>query len=69
MSKNQKNGGKQASAQRHAEGEHGQKTTDFLRKQHAEQTGAAAAGSVPARDPAEGGEREERQASGKSKGF
>lgn len=53
MSKNKKNGGNQASAQRHAEGEHGQKTTDFLRKQHAEQTGAAASASNPVHDPAE----------------
>ncbi len=66
MSKNKKNGGNQAAAQRHAEGEHGQKTTDFLRRQHAEQTGAAASASGAARDSAE--IRKHEPASAKRKG-
>ena len=66
MSKNKKNGGNQAAAQRHAEGEHGQKTTDFLRRQHAEQTGAAGSASGAARDSEEIRKRE--PASPKRKG-
>lgn len=53
MSKNKKNGGNQAPAQQHAEGQHGQKTTAFLRQQHAEQTGSAAARSGPRHNPEE----------------
>lgn len=52
MSRNKKNGGNQAPAQRHAEGQHGQKTIDFLRQQHVRRSGAAA----------------ERQAAAKRKG-
>ena len=53
MSKNKKNGGNQAPAQRHAEGQHGQKTTDFLRKQHAAGSAVAPDDSGPGHDPAE----------------
>lgn len=53
MSKNKKNGGKQAPAQRHAEGQHGQKTTEFLRAQRAEHSGAQGQDSGPRHDPAE----------------
>lgn len=53
MSKNKKNGGNQAPAQQHAEGQHGQKTTNFLRQQHVEASGAASKGSGPAHDPDE----------------
>lgn len=53
MSKNKKNGGNQASAQRHAEGEHGQKTLDFLRRQHVEQSGAISKGAGPRYEPAD----------------
>lgn len=51
MSKNKRNGGTQAPAQRHAEGQHGQKTTDFLRQQHVQRSGAAAERSGPRFDP------------------
>jgi len=53
MSKNKKNGGNQASAQQHAEGQHGKKTIDFLRKQHVEQSGTASKDFGPRHDPAE----------------
>lgn len=53
MSKNKKNGGNQASAQRHAEGQHGQKTINFLRKQHTERGGSSAEEAGPRHDPAE----------------
>ena len=53
MSKNKRNGGAQAPAQRHAEGQHGQKTMDFLRKQHVEQSGSAAKSAGPQHDPAD----------------
>ncbi len=53
MSKNKKNGGNQAPAQRHAEGQHGQKTTEFLRKQHVERNGTSSEASGPRHDPAE----------------
>ena len=61
MSKNKRNGGTQAPAQRHAEGQHGQKTTDFLRKQHAEGGASPAGESAPRPDAAE------RQSGGKRK--
>lgn len=50
MSKNRKNRGEQAPAQQHAERQHGGKTVDFLRKQHAQQSGSAAE-SGPSHDP------------------
>ncbi len=53
MSKNKRNGGTQAPAQRHAEGQHGQKTIEFLRKQHVNQSGAGAKRAGPQYDPAE----------------
>ena len=53
MSKNKRNGGRQAPAQQHAEGQHGRKTIEFLRKQHAEQSGSSAADKGPRHDPAE----------------
>ena len=53
MSKNKRNGGAQAPAQRHAEGQHGQKTMDFLRKQPLEQSGTAAKSAGPQYDPAD----------------
>lgn len=53
MSKNKKNNGSQLPAQQHAEGQHGQKTVNFLQQQHAERSGSASA---------------ERQASAKRKG-
>ena len=53
MSKNKKNGGNQAPAQRHAEGQHGQKTINFLQKQHAERSGSASKGAGPRHDEAE----------------
>ena len=53
MSKNKKNGGNQAPGQRHAEGQHGQKTIDFLRRQHVEQSGTAAKRSGPQYDSAD----------------
>lgn len=53
MSKNKKNQGNQASAQRHAEGQHGQKTMEFLRAQHVEQSGASAQSAGPEHDPGE----------------
>ena len=53
MSKNKKNGGKQAPAQRHAEGQHGQKTINFLREQHAERGEPASGNSGPRYDPDE----------------
>lgn len=52
MSKNKKNGGNQAPAQRHAEGQHGQKTTEFLRRQHVERS-AATSRFGPRHDPAD----------------
>jgi hypothetical protein len=53
MSKNKRNGGNQAPAQQHAEGQHGRKTIEFLRKQHVEQSGAAAKRAGPQYDPAD----------------
>lgn len=53
MSKNRKNGGNQAPAQQHAEGQHGQKTTDFLRQQQAAQSGRASEDTGPRHDPRE----------------
>lgn len=53
MSKNKRNGGAQAPAQRHAEGQHGQKTIEFLRRQHVEQSSATAKASGPRYDPAD----------------
>ena len=53
MSKNKRNGGHQAPAQQHAEGQHGRKTTEFLRRQHVEQSGSASTGAEPRHDPAE----------------
>lgn len=52
MSKNKKNGGKQAPAQRHAEGQHGQKTISFLRQQHVERSGSASGNAGPVHDEA-----------------
>lgn len=51
MSKNKKNGGKQAPAQQHAEGQHGRKTIEFLRKQHVERSGSSASRAGPVHDP------------------
>lgn len=62
MSKNRRNGGVQAPAQRHAEGQHGQKTMDFLRKQHIERSGSSGDEADPPQDAAE------RQANAKRKG-
>lgn len=53
MSKNKRNGGHQAPAQQHAEGQHGRKTIEFLRKQHAERSGSSSADKGPRHDPAE----------------
>lgn len=53
MSKNKKNSGKQPPAQTHAEGQHGRKTIDFLRKQHAERSTPESADKGPQHDPAE----------------
>ena len=53
MSKNKKNNGNQAPAQRHAEGQHGQKTTNFLAQQHTQQSGSASKGDGPQHDEAE----------------
>ena len=53
MSKNKKNQGDQAPAQRHAEGQHGQKTINFLQKQHVEQSGKASDEYGPEHDPLE----------------
>lgn len=51
MSKNKRNGGQQAPAQRHAEGQHGRKTIEFLRKQHVERSGSGSADAGPRHDP------------------
>ena len=53
MSKNKKNNGNQAPAQQHAEGQHGQKTIDFLRKQHVEKSGTASKDTGPQHDDAD----------------
>ena len=53
MSKNKKNGGKQAPAQPHAEGQHGAKTIDFLRKQHVAQSANGEEQKGPRHDPRE----------------
>lgn len=53
MSKNKRNGGNQAPAQQHAEGQHGRKTIEFLRKQHMERSGSAGADPGPRYDPDE----------------
>lgn len=53
MSKNKKNGGKQAPAQQHAEGQHGRKTIEFLRQQHVKQSGSASADKGPRYEPGE----------------
>ncbi len=53
MSKNKKNGGKQSPAQVHAEGQHGQKTIEFLRKQHVERSGSRSQAKGPRYDPEE----------------
>ena len=53
MSKNKRNGGHQAPAQQHAEGQHGRKTIEFLRKQHLEQSGSAGVEAGPRHDPDE----------------
>ena len=53
MSKNKRNGGHQAPAQQHAEGQHGRKTIEFLRRQHVEQSGSASTEAGPRHDPVE----------------
>lgn len=53
MSKNKKNQGNQAAAQKHAEGQHGQKTIEFLQKQHVERSGTASRDGGPEYDPRE----------------
>ena len=53
MSKNKKNNGNQAPAQRHAEGQHGQKTINFLEQQHVERSGKASDDYGPEHDPQE----------------
>src|SRR5687768_2380034 len=53
MSKNKKNNGNQAPAQRHAEGQHGQKTINFLQQQHVERSGSASNDVGPRYDEAE----------------
>jgi len=71
MSKNRQNGGVQAPAQRHAEGQHGQKTIDFLRKQAeklSEKTRLARDKDRHGHQDETPAQRTERQASAKRKG-